>query len=113
MCRKASKVTASKRPFVRNCGYKNHRSLPKQIRLREPDLAQYRGHVGEVYVSGPGIQNDVMSFVLATDVMLKLEQSVPFDRDPNLKRKTDVTNLLAEPTKINNWAGNQRKLLKT
>ena len=40
MCRKASKVTASKRPFVRNCGYKNHRSLLKQIRLREPDLAQ-------------------------------------------------------------------------
>lgn len=37
MCRKGSKVTAFERPFMRNCGYKNHRYLPKQIGLREPD----------------------------------------------------------------------------
>ena len=111
MCRKASKVTASKRPFVRNCGYKNHRSLPKQIRLREPDLAQYRGRVGEVYVSGRGIQNDVMSLVLPIAAMLKLEQSIPFDRDPNLKRKIGVKSISCS-NQINNWAGSQGKLLK-
>jgi hypothetical protein len=54
-------------------------------------------------VSGSGIQNDIM---------VELELSVPLDRDPHLKRKTDVTNLLADSTKINNWAGNQRKLFK-
>lgn len=36
MCRKGSKVTAPKRQFMRNCGYKNHKYLPKQIRLRNP-----------------------------------------------------------------------------
>jgi GDP-D-mannose dehydratase len=44
--------------------------------------------------------------------MLKLEQSVPFDRDPNLKRKTDVTNLLADPTKIKQLGWEPTKLLK-
>jgi len=75
--------------------------------LRRP-YAQ-RAHVGEVYASGSGIQNDVMGFMLATAAMLKLEQSIAFDRDPNLKRKTDVTNLLADPTKIKQFGREPKK----
>lgn len=37
-----------------------------------------------------------MSFVLATAAMLKLEQSIPFDRDPNLRQ---MSNLFTDPTK--------------
>ena len=43
------------------------------------------GHVGELYVSGSEIQNDVMGFILATTAMLELERSVPLDL--HLKRK--------------------------
>jgi len=50
-----------------------------------------------------------MGFMLATAAMLKLEQSIAFDRDPNLKRKTDVTNLLADPTKIKQFGREPKK----
>jgi GDP-D-mannose dehydratase len=71
-----------------------------------------RGHVGEAYVAGSGIQNYVMGFILATVAMLELERSVPLDRDPHLKRKIDVTNLLADPIKIKQlgWERYNRRL---
>jgi GDP-D-mannose dehydratase len=44
--------------------------------------------------------------------MLELERSVPLDRDPHLKRKIDVTNLLADPIKIKQlgWERYNRRL---
>jgi hypothetical protein len=46
-----------------------------------------------------------MGFILATAAMLELERSIPLDRDPHLKRKTNVTNQLADPTKIKQLDG--------
>jgi hypothetical protein len=53
-----------------------------------------------------------MGFILATVAMLELERSVPLDRDPHLKRKIDVTNLLADPIKIKqlSWERYNRRL---
>jgi nucleoside-diphosphate-sugar epimerase len=53
-----------------------------------------------------------MGFILATAAMLELERSVPPDRDPHLKRKTDVTNLLADPTKIKQLGWEPKKTIQ-
>lgn len=51
-------------------------------------------------------------FILATAAILELERSVPLDRDPHLKRKTDVTNLLSDPIKIKQLGWEAKKTIK-
>lgn len=62
-------------------------------------LLGQRGHVGEVYVSGSGKQYSIAEFFkMAQD---KIGGPMEYAReDSSLMRKTDVTNLMADPTKI-------------
>lgn len=67
-----------------------------------------RGKAGEVYVSGSGEQLSIDDFFVITNNMLN--NDLPdIIIDENLKRKTDVTNLLADPTKIKQLGWNPKK----
>ena len=61
-------------------------------------LLGYKGHVGEVYVSGSGKQYSIQDFINMTIDKLGISPYIYIEE--SLKRKTDVTNLMADPTKI-------------
>ena len=63
-------------------------------------LLGQRGHAGEVYVSGSGKQYSVREFIDMVDEKLGLNHQYHTLKAGSLRRKTDVTNLLADPTKI-------------
>ena len=63
-------------------------------------LLGQRGRAGEVYVSGSGKQYSIEDFITMTVDQLGLERNITTFEDQHLLRKTDVTNLLADPTKI-------------
>ena len=63
-------------------------------------LLGQRGKAGEVYVSGSGIQYSIAQFIQLVDNKLGIDSCGHVVVDNSLKRKTDVTNLLADPTKI-------------
>lgn len=71
-------------------------------------LLGQRGHAGEVYVSGSGKQYSIQEFYNMTENQLDF-LSDSFVRDEKLKRKTDVTNLMADPTKIKQLGWEPRK----
>ena len=62
-------------------------------------LLGQRGRAGEVYVSGSGKQYSIIDFINIVREKLQSPGLVT-TRDHSLYRKTDVTNLLADPTKI-------------
>jgi len=62
-------------------------------------LLGQRGHAGEVYVSGSGKQYSVQDFINMTSEALDLAY-IELVSGGLLMRKTDVTNLMADPTKI-------------
>lgn len=74
-------------------------------------LLGQRGHAGEVYVSGSGKQYSIKDFIKLTGNHLELQEFKHYgiDSDPSLKRKTDVTNLLADPTKIKQLGWSPKK----
>lgn len=72
-------------------------------------LAQ-RGHFGEVYVSGSGKQHSIHDFIYLTRHQLGIDNlSIGVRADESLLRKTDVTNLMADPTKIKQLGWNPKK----
>lgn len=72
-------------------------------------LLGQRGKPGEVYVSGSGKQYSIAQFIQMADDQLKIDSLGHVYTDEKLMRKTDVTNLLADPTKIKALGWNPRK----
>ena len=62
-------------------------------------LLGQRGHAGEVYVSGSGKQYSIHEFIDMAQDILDVHGLNIYENE-SLKRKTDVTNLMADPTKI-------------
>lgn len=58
------------------------------------------GRPGGVYVSGSGKQYSIAQFIEMVSDKLEIDSLGRVYTDEKLKRKTDVTNLLADPTKI-------------
>lgn len=74
-------------------------------------LLSERGHDGEVYVMGSGIQHSISDFIELTARQLELDP-YKYDYvkiDESLLRKTDVTNLLADASKIKQLGWNPKK----
>ena len=63
-------------------------------------LLGQRGHFGEVYVSGSGKQYSIREFMSMVAEKLDIVYIPEIIQAPHLVRKTDVTNLMADPTKI-------------
>lgn len=71
-------------------------------------LLGLKGHAGEVYVSGSGKQYSILQFILTAADQLDISVG-EIHQDESLKRKTDVTNLMADPAKIKQLGWEPRK----
>lgn len=63
-------------------------------------LLGQRGRVGEVYVMGSGVQYSIAQFIQMVDDELEINSLGKIYSYPDLERKTDVTNLVADASKI-------------
>jgi GDPmannose 4,6-dehydratase len=73
-------------------------------------LLGQRGHLGEVYVSGSGKQYSIQEFIDITSDDLGIDPQIVINE--SLKRKTDVTNLMADASKIKQLGWEPKKFVR-
>lgn len=75
-------------------------------------LLAERGRVGEVYVMGSGVQYSIAQYIQMVDDELDSSSLGKVYSYPDLKRKTDVTNLVADASKIRKLGWEPKKTIK-